>query len=284
MTHRAPARVALGLAVLTGGCGVVDRISDPPGLSINLFTATPTEIGAGGSSVLNWSIEGAETSEIDHGVGAVTARGTRTVRPDSSTTYTLVARAGTSTATATVRITVNGGAPAATPTPTPPPTATPPPTVTPTPGTGATSTPTATPAGAATATPTPPPATATPAPVTCGSSASNAGNCTVSITKPTALAAGECIELNLVTVNQACPVGFGVVRSLRFDVTAHTSRTGLTWRRAQGSSDVLEPSTGAISNNGTTSVLATDTVLDSTVTIEVVQGGTVLLSFTLRHF
>ena len=279
MKHRGAARAAVGLAVLAAGCGVVDRISDPPGLSINLFTATPTEIGAGGSAVLNWSIEGAETSEIDNGVGAVPARGTRTVRPDRTTTYTLVARAGTSTASATVRITVSGTS-SATPTPTPPPTATP------TPVAGATATPTATPGGTATATPTPPPATATPTPaaVTCGSSAGNAGNCTVSITKPTPLLAGECIELNLVTVNQACPVGFGTVRSLRFDVTVHTSRTGLTWRRAVSSADILEPATGAISSNGTTSVLATDTVLDSTVTLEIVQGNTVLLSFTLRHF
>jgi hypothetical protein len=275
---------AVGLVVLAAGCGVVDRLADPPGLSIQQFTATPTEIGAGGSSVLNWSVEGAETSEIDNGIGSVALRGTRTVRPDRTTTYTLVARTGTSTASASVRVVVNGVS-SATPTPTPPPTATPTPggaaTATPTPSGSATATPTP---AVPTATPTPPPATATPAPVTCGSSAGNAGNCTVQISKPTALAAGECIELNLVTVNQACPVGFGTVRSLRFDLTAHTSRTGLTWRRAVASADVLEPATGAVSSNGTTSVLATDTVLDSTVTIEIVQGGSVILSFTLRHF
>ena len=279
---RPAARVAFVLGLLVAGCGVVDRITDPPGLSINQFTASPAEITAGGSAVLNWSIEGADSSEIDNGVGAVTARGTKTVQPTGTTTYTLTARAGTSTATASVRVVVNGTAPQPTPTPTAGPTATPPPpTATPTPGGTATATPTP----GNTPTPTPRPvATATPAPVTCGSSASAASGCAVSISKPTTLAAGECIELNRVTVNQACPVGFGVTRAVVFDVTAFTSRTGLTWRRAPSSSDVLAPSSGAISSGGPTSVTLSDTVLDSSVTIEVVQGNTVLLSFSLRHF
>ena len=119
---------------------------------------------------------------------------------------------------------------------------------------------------------------------TCGSSASAASGCAVSISKPTALLAGECIELNAITVNQSCPVGFGITRSVQFEVTAHTSRTGLTWRRATGSTDLLSPSGGAISSDGSTSVLLSDTVLDSSVGIEVVQGSTVLLSFTLRHY
>jgi hypothetical protein len=278
-------RSAFAVAALVAGCGVVDRITDPPGLSINQFTATPTDIGPGGSAVLTWSIEGSESSEIDNGVGAVSDRGTRTVRPDRTTTYTLTARAGTSTAAASVRITVSGTVPEPTPTPTSGPTATPVPSATPTPGGTATATPTPSGTATATATPTPRPvATATPAPVSCGASASAASGCAVSISKPTILATGECIELNQVTVNQACPVGFGVTRAVSFTVTAHTSRTGLTWRRAGLTGDVLEPSTGAIASEGTTTVTLADTVLDSSVTIEVVQGTTVLLSFSLRHF
>ena len=78
--------------------------------------------------------------------------------------------------------------------------------------------------------------------------------------------------------------GFNTPRSLSFDVTAHTERTGLRWRRSVTSSDILSPSDGAIAKNGTTSVLLTDLVLDSAVTIEIVQGDTVLIAFTLRHY
>jgi hypothetical protein len=98
------------------------------------------------------------------------------------------------------------------------------------------------------------------------------------------MADGECIEINTVSVNQSCPVGFTTPRSLQFDVTAHTARTGLRWRRSATSSDVLEPSEGAIAKNNTTSVLTTDLVLDSAVTIEIVDGSNVLIAFTLRHY
>jgi hypothetical protein len=279
MLTRRPVRLAALAAMFAAGCGVVDKITDPPGLSIRSFSATPNEIPAGGSAVLDWSIEGAESSDIDNGVGAVGLRGTKTVRPDRTTTYTLTARAGTSTSTAVVKVTVTGTVPAPTPTPIPANTPTSAPTATPASGS------TATPAPAATATPIPA-ATATPVSggVTCGSSASAAGNCLVTISKPLSLGSGQCIELNLVTVNQDCPVGVNTIRSMRFDVTAHTTRTNLTWRRAAESSDVLNPSTGIVSSNGTTSVLLTDIVLQNTVTIEIVDGGTVLLSFTLRHF
>jgi hypothetical protein len=120
--------------------------------------------------------------------------------------------------------------------------------------------------------------------VTCGAPATSAGNCSVTIVRPTAMASGECIEINTVSVNQSCPVGFTTPRSLQFDVTAHTARTGLRWRRSVTSSDVLEPSDGAIAKNSTTSVLTTDIVLDSTVTIEIVEGSNVLIAFTLRHY
>jgi len=105
----------------------------------------------------------------------------------------------------------------------------------------------------------------------------------VTIVRPTATSADECVQLNAVTVNQGCPVGFATSRSLRFDVTAHTSRS-LRWRRSVTSSDVLEPSEGAISSQGATSALLTDLVLDSAVTIEIVDGNQVLLAFTLRHY
>jgi hypothetical protein len=79
-------------------------------------------------------------------------------------------------------------------------------------------------------------------------------------------------------------VGFNTTRSVRFDVTAHSTRTGLTWRRSTISSDVLTPNGGTIAGEGVTSVVVSDIVLDSTVTIEIVDGSAVLLSFTLRHY
>jgi len=88
----------------------------------------------------------------------------------------------------------------------------------------------------------------------------------------------------MLTVNQVCPVGVNTMRSLSFDVTAHTSNANLTWRRSHESSDVLQPAFGAIASHGTTSVLTSDLVLDRSVTIEVVSGDDVLLSFNLRHY
>jgi hypothetical protein len=78
-------------------------------------------------------------------------------------------------------------------------------------------------------------------------------------------------------------VGIGVVRSVRFDVTAHTARAGLRWRRAASNGDVLLPSEGEVASDGATSVVLNDTALDDRLAIEVVDGGQVLLSFTLRH-
>jgi hypothetical protein len=119
--------------------------------------------------------------------------------------------------------------------------------------------------------------------VTCGAPAESAGNCSLTVVRPNALPAGECVELNAVTVAQSCPVGFATVRSLSFNTTAFSSRT-LRWRRSVTSSDVLEPGGGTLSRNGASSVLLTDLVLDSAVTIEIVDGDLVLLAFTLRHY
>jgi hypothetical protein len=98
------------------------------------------------------------------------------------------------------------------------------------------------------------------------------------------MAVGQCLEVNAITVNQSCPVGINTSRSLRFDVTAHTTRTPLRWRRSATSSDVLSPDSGPVSRDGATSVLLGDLVLDSTLTIEIVDGNTVLLAFSLRHY
>jgi hypothetical protein len=90
--------------------------------------------------------------------------------------------------------------------------------------------------------------------------------------------------VNVVTANQSCPVSPAVPRSVRFDVTARTARPTLQWRRGPGSGDVLDPSTGTIAGNGTTSVVLTDIVLTDHLVIDVVDGGRVVLRFSLRNY
>jgi hypothetical protein len=257
------------VAVSSAGCEYLENFGQPSGLAIQRFVATPDEVAAGSTTTLSWDVEGAETIGIDQGVGEVPGSGSRQIQPLTTTSYTLTARAGTSSATATVQVVVQGSSPTPTPTATPTPTPTPEPSPTPSPSPSPEPSPTASPS---------------PTPVSCGTAAPPPGDCVLSISKPNALPGGECIELTMLTVNQVCPVGVNTMRSLSFDVTAHTSRANLTWRRSQESSDVLQPASGAIASNGTTSVLTSDLVLDSSVTIEVVSGGDVLLSFNLRHY
>jgi hypothetical protein len=69
------------------------------------FAATLSTVGPGGSSLLSWSVSGADLLTIDQGVGSVTGS-TRVVTPATTTTYTLTASnfAGAVTATATVTV------------------------------------------------------------------------------------------------------------------------------------------------------------------------------------
>lgn len=70
------------------------------------FTATPSSIGSGQSSDLQWSVTGATSISIDQGIGIVSSSWTQQVLPTKTTTYTLVATnpAGSVTATATVTV------------------------------------------------------------------------------------------------------------------------------------------------------------------------------------
>ena len=88
-------------------CGGSGEPSQPPAKpSITSFTASPTTIEAGGSSLLAWSIADADTASIDPEVGTVTGNSI-TVAPSQTMTYTLTASnsAGTATATAQVIVT-----------------------------------------------------------------------------------------------------------------------------------------------------------------------------------
>jgi hypothetical protein len=77
--------------------------SQKPTVSIN---ADPPVIQKGGSSMLSWSSENADTVTIDQGIGEVQAAGTLEVFPQETTTYTIIAAGENGTAQSSVTITV----------------------------------------------------------------------------------------------------------------------------------------------------------------------------------
>jgi hypothetical protein len=80
---------------------------------ISSFTASPSTIPAGLPSTLSFSVTGATSLSIDHGVGTVTGSSV-SVSPTSTTTYTLTATNSFGSSTATVTVTVSGAVPAIT--------------------------------------------------------------------------------------------------------------------------------------------------------------------------
>lgn len=74
---------------------------------ISSFSADPTTITLGESSVLSWSIADANSVTIDNGVGSVTFTGNTMVNPVVTTTYTLTVTNNTESVTATITVTVN---------------------------------------------------------------------------------------------------------------------------------------------------------------------------------
>ena len=105
--HLAPG--ATLLAVLAAGCGFIENINGPDGVAIKKFAVTPSEVTAGGAAMLRWEVEGAESIQVDNGIGVVKAKGSVEVKAATTTSYTITARAGTSTATATVQLHVGPG-------------------------------------------------------------------------------------------------------------------------------------------------------------------------------
>lgn len=73
--------------------------------AISLFTATPSTITTGQSTLLSWNVANASSTSLDNGIGA-TASTSVTVNPLTTTTYTLSAVNGTGTSTATTTVTV----------------------------------------------------------------------------------------------------------------------------------------------------------------------------------
>ncbi len=78
-----------------------------PAPQIALFNISPGEIKRGDSATLNWgAVTNANSAVIDNGVGGVPTPGSRAVRPDRRTTYTITANGCAGTATAQVTIDV----------------------------------------------------------------------------------------------------------------------------------------------------------------------------------
>jgi hypothetical protein len=98
-----------------GGQSITASVTVTVGASkpaIVRFTAAPTNINQGQSSLLSWTTTGASTVTINNGVGTVPANGSKSVSPSTTTTYTLTATGadGVTAVTAAVTVTVGGGA------------------------------------------------------------------------------------------------------------------------------------------------------------------------------
>jgi hypothetical protein len=101
--------VVLLLAFALTGCDLANLLTVPTpeqGLAIKKFVATPDSVAAGGGVTLDWEVVGAQSIEVDNGIGAVVAKGTREVRPSTTTVYTLTAQGKNAAASAAVRVTV----------------------------------------------------------------------------------------------------------------------------------------------------------------------------------
>ena len=89
-----------------------DGFPTGPTAKILSFTANPSSIQPGQSVTLEWAVVNADRITLDQGLGIVAARGSRTVKPSATTTYTLTALgyAGAGTDTQMVMVTVAGTA------------------------------------------------------------------------------------------------------------------------------------------------------------------------------
>jgi hypothetical protein len=108
-TMVSPAATTTYTLTATNGAGSVTAqvpvtVTPPP--VITAFTASPTALNQGQSTQLSWTVNGATSLSIDHGVGAVNGTST-VVSPAATTTYTLTATNGAGNVTAQAPVTVN---------------------------------------------------------------------------------------------------------------------------------------------------------------------------------
>jgi peptidoglycan-associated lipoprotein len=116
--HRVVALVALAFTVALAGCAkkppLAKTAPPPPPAPAPTATlaASPNDLQPGQSVQLTWTTQNAQSISIS-GVGAVSAQGATTVRPQSSTTYVLTATGPGGSKEASARVTVNPATPTA---------------------------------------------------------------------------------------------------------------------------------------------------------------------------
>jgi hypothetical protein len=105
LTVKNPAGLqASATTTVTTGAGV--------GVQITSFTASPTNIDAGQTATLSWTVAGASSVSISPGIGSVNPQsGSTQVSPQQTTTYTLTADGPGGSVHATAIVSVGGGAP-----------------------------------------------------------------------------------------------------------------------------------------------------------------------------
>ena len=101
----------LGVVLLSSGCAKKAAKATPPAAPASptptaTLAASPDVIQQGQSTVLTWSTENASNISIE-GLGELPASGSKSVTPNDSMTYTLVARGPGGTQNASARVTVN---------------------------------------------------------------------------------------------------------------------------------------------------------------------------------
>ncbi len=261
--------VALALA----GCGVVDDLVSSNDLAVRRFVADPPEVGSGAAVTLSWDVEGAESIEIDNGVGGVQERGNREVRPSVSTRYILVARKGSEQVTALVNVAV------VSPTPSPTPTIAPSPLPSPSPSPS----PTIAPSPSPKPSPSPSPGEAQDPPVKCAPSIRFSGTCGVALTYLQALGETRCVSLPEAGLSLSCPGALGATRSVSLLLEARGFKgRSLSWRQAASSGNYVMPSGGTLSGDGRTRVELQDVLLGDQTVLEVLDGGAPVAQLTLR--
>ena len=270
MLNRQAPLWALVVALTMAGCGVVDDLVSSNELAVRRFVADPPEVGSGAAVTLSWDVSGADSVEIDNGVGTVKERGNREVRPAVSTRYVLVARKGSEQVTALVNVAVVSPAPTPTPTPTPTPSPSPRPSPSPT--------------IAPQPSPSPSPATEKPdPPVKCTPSIRFSGTCGVSLTYLQALGETRCVALPEAQLGLSCPGAFGATRSVALTLEARgfKGRT-LVWRQAASSGNYVLPSSGTLSGDGRTRVELRDVLLGDQTVLDILDAGAPVAQVVLR--
>lgn len=111
----------LGVGLFLSGCAKKAAKATPPAppappTPTATLAASPDVIQQGQSTVLTWKTENASTVTID-GLGELPASGSKSVTPNSSLTYTLVAKGPGGTQDASARVTVNAKIAASEPSP-----------------------------------------------------------------------------------------------------------------------------------------------------------------------